>query len=398
MKPDTGPLDARAGAWRWRTFWQATPLSRVGSIIVLGIVGAIIALEIVLAATGVTGEPLGTTVAQILVTACFALFAVRPPVAALALLAGASLALGRGGADQTLLALAVATGLVVATCSPILATLYVVGIGGWVLTVEMLSDAPRSPGWLIVLFFVTLTSALVGYFVRRLRERTRSLASALAAQEAKAAAVAQAERRRISDELHDFIAHELTIIVMQASVLEQTSDADTAERSREAIKTSARQALADIRRVLELAAEAPSVDADTSHPERRRLLPTYTEIERELGAAGIRVEATGLDAAAGLSPTVDATLARVLREASTNVVKHAGPTDTVEVRLSSDDQDVVFSVLNSAAARGMLADLALPSGGYGLTRLRERVRALSGSFSARSTDEGWIVETRLPRR
>lgn len=386
---------AAAGAAGWRDIWRITPLSRAAARVVVALVVAIIAVEIAFAVVDAGAEPLTTTVAEILITACFALFAVHPPTATLVLLAGASLALGRTGAEQTLLALAVASGFVVATCSRALSLVYCAGLILWVLVVIVFAPGAIPGTWVVVLAILAAASAAIGWSVRRLRERTSALSTALERRERAAEEAARLERQRISDELHDVIAHELTIISMHASVLERTDDSALRAESEAAIRDAARQALADIRRLLDLTAPPDGEEGDGG---RRRLRSTLTDVERELRAVGMTVDARGFDAAGSLSPTVDIALARVLREAATNVAKHGRPDGAVEIALAVEDGEAILTVVNPVGGGSARTRLALPSGGYGLARMRERMRVLGGALEAAPTDGGWRVHARLPQR
>lgn len=387
---------ARGGGSPWAV-WAVTPLPRAASIVVVSLAAAIITLEIVAAASGLADEPLGSALAQILLTGCFALFAVHPPTAALVLLGGASLALGSGGTSQTLLALALASGFVVVTCSLALTFAYAAGFLCWLGAVGLFVPGSVAPGWAAVLIVVALASAGVGFAVRTLRERASRLASALEEQRRSAEAAARAERRRIADELHDFIARELTIIVMHAGVLEHPVDEDTREGSRVAIKESARQALADIRRLLDLSESPERAPLDGQPAPQHHLRPTFDEVERELRSVGISVASEGLSSAERLSPTVDAALGRLLREASTNAVKHAGPGAVVTVGLHAD-ADVATLRVENVAGRGPQDRISVPPSGYGLTRMRERMRVLGGSLEWGATASGWAVEAHVPVR
>jgi len=385
---------------RLTQFWAYTPIGRVGRVILLAVVLAVVILDVVLAVTGAAGDPPARTIAQVALTASFALFAWRPPTAALVLLVGALMSVSLGAGDEPLVALVVAVGLVVATCSVALSAVFVTGYFG-LLALALLAQPRDEPLVLLVSFTVSAgLSVLVGYALRRTSQRAIQLTDELAERERMLESAVRLERERLADELHDFIAHELTIIAMHARVLEQSPDPEVQVESRDAISTSARQALADIRRVLEVTqASRPIVVDDVDEPviERRRLVPTITDIERELATVGTRVEADGLyEIVTQMSRTMEVALAQFLREAATNIVKHAASTDSVSVRFSSTDDDVVMRIEN--AIPGVSNSLALPPGGYGIARMRERASVLGGAFSAGPTPDGWLVEVQLPLR
>ncbi|MDQ2624082.1 MAG: histidine kinase, partial [Actinomycetota bacterium] len=298
--------------------------------------------------------------------------------------------------DEPLLAAAIAAGLVVATCSISLSVAYGAGMIGLLVVagtaVEQESPVTRAFAYLVV----TAVAILIGAVLRRMTQRAALLSDELAERQRQLETAVRVERERLADELHDFIAHELTIIAMHARVLEQSPDPEVQAESRDAIGTSARQALADIRRVLEVTHASRPI-ADDAVVERRRLVPTVTDIERELGRAGTRVETDGVfEVAAGMSQSMEVALAQFAREAATNIVKHAGSSDWVSLGFALERDVVTMRIMNPAPRAG--ASLALPTGGYGLARMRERATVLGGSFSAGATAEGWVVEVTLPAR
>lgn len=379
-------------------FWAYVPLGRVARLAVLIAVVAVVGLDVILAVTGFAQDPTSTTIAQVALTASFALFAWRPPTAALVLLVGGLIAVSSSSGNEPLLAVAAAAGLVVATCSLPFSVAFFTGFVGLTLFAEALHADDRPVGQVFALVVVAAVSTLVGVAARRMIQRAAHLTDALAERERMLESAVRVERERIADELHDFIAHELTIIAMHARVLEQSPDPGVQIESRDAIGSSARQALADIRRVLEVThASRPISEIEEPAVERRRLLPTIADVERELAVAGTKVESDGVRAVASrMSRSMEMALARFLREAATNIVKHASSTETVSIRFVSTDDDVVMRIQNSTP--GARNSLALPRGGYGIARMRERAAVLGGTFSAGPTPEGWLVEVQLPIR
>ena len=401
MESDSALISAPRGVGRGRLsqFWAFTPIGRAGRVLVLTIVVAVMIVDLVILLAGASTEPLAATVAQFALTAVFALFVWRPPTAALVLQVSALMAVSLNMGEEPLLAAAIGTGLVVATCSVILSVLYLAGFVA-LLGLGISSQSPENALSWAVAFVVTAGVALiVGYILRRLTQRTVLLADELAERQRQLEQAVRIERERLADELHDFIAHELTIISMHASVLEHTEDPETQAEAREAISGSARQALADIRRVLEVtqAARAAEEAEEDGVVERRRLVATVTDVERELAAAGFAVQSDGVyTVAARMSRTMEVALAQFVRESGTNVLKHAEPRSGVVLSFSLEREVVVFRMTN--AVRGSKPSLEIPSGGYGTVRMRERAAVLGGSFEAGVHDSQWSVEVRLPLR
>ena len=385
---------------RLTQFWTFSGLTTGTKLVVAGVVALVVGIEIVGAVVGATDEPASTTVVQAAITLSFLVFLWHPPAGALVLQVGALISVALGAGEASLVAVAVGSGLVLATCSLGLSIAYALGFFALMAFAESSVPGPVEFGTIAALLIVWGVFALLGWLLRGLIRRTTQLASDLAERERMLETAVQAERERIADELHDFIAHELTIIAMHARVLEQTSDPAVHDQSRKAIDGSARQALADIRRVLELTQATRGADdepaASPVETDHRRLLPTLTDVERELRAAGARVELVGAyEAAPRLSRSMDLAMAQFLREATTNVVKHAASGGPVRIEFTAGASDVLMRVRNEVEGEGVVT---VPPGGYGIARMHERASVLGGAFSAGPDGSGWLVEVRLPTR
>jgi signal transduction histidine kinase len=212
-------------------------------------------------------------------------------------------------------------------------------------------------------------------------ERERDQSRALAAAE---------ERARIAREMHDSVAHHLTVIVaLSDGALRAVTRApgEAADAIRD-VSGTARQALAETRRLLGV------LRAD-SGPEPRQPLPSLADLDDLLGrvrAAGlpVRYELTGTGA--DLPPAIQLAVFRLVQEALTNTMKHAGPGASAAVRLQLTPDEVRVDVEDDGACRG--AEPGAPGGG--LTGMRERVSAFGGDleFGPRRPG-GWRVTARL---
>jgi signal transduction histidine kinase len=215
---------------------------------------------------------------------------------------------------------------------------------------------------------------------RRL-ERERDQASALAAAE---------ERARIAREMHDSVAHHLTVIVaLSDGALRAVTRApgEAADAIRD-VSGTARQALAETRRLL-------GVLRTGSGPEPRRPLPGLADLDDLLGrvrAAGLPVRYQLTGTGAELPPVIQLAVFRLVQEALTNTMKHAGPGATASVRLQLTAADVRVDVEDDGTRRS--AEPAAAGGG--LTGMHERISAFGGEldFGPRQPS-GWQVSARL---
>ncbi len=235
-------------------------------------------------------------------------------------------------------------------------------------------------GWLtLLLALLALVAAVAGTWAAgRFRfERRQRLAEE--AEEAVERAAAD-ERRRIARDMHDIVAHSLAVIVRQAeggSAIAAKSP-DRAAEALSVIAGTAREALADMRGTLRVLREAgrPSLAGIPALVERVR-------------ATGVDVRLTERGSADALTAGAAMAAYRLIQEALTNSVKHAGPHVCVTVRVTHIPGASVFAVEDDGGDDEDRA--SLPGAGAGLRGVRERVRAAGGTFEAGPVDGGFEV-------
>ncbi|MEX3106735.1 MULTISPECIES: histidine kinase [unclassified Streptomyces] len=233
--------------------------------------------------------------------------------------------------------------------------------------------------------------AVVGGLWRGNRRRlldalTADLAHLRVAAELREDAARAAERSRIAAEMHDVLAHRLSLIALHTGVLTTKGGlpAPVAERLALLRETSV-EALTDLREVLGALRE-------TGSPELRPAVRDVRELVEEARGAGQQVVLVS-DGTPSLAPTTHRlAVYRLVREALTNARKHADGAP-VTVRVSYDPPDTLVEVTNPPGGSRTDAD----GSGYGLVGLRERVGALGGEFSAGPVGAGvWRLAARLP--
>lgn len=238
---------------------------------------------------------------------------------------------------------------------------------------------------------------LAGRLMAHQREQTavlRDLTARLVAERATAerAAVAE-ERTRIARELHDAVGHEVTVIALQADAA-ATALAKAPERAAapiEAIRGSAAEALAEMRRVVGMLRAA---DDDELHPQPA--LPDVTALVEQSRVAGANVGLTLRPSTRPLHASVELAAYRLVQEGLTNARRHA-PGAPVDVRVVADDTEVRVEVVNAAAGTIPPPRPPADGSGFGLVGMRERVRMLGGRLDVGPTDGGGFALTaRLP--
>ncbi|WP_282692876.1 histidine kinase [Streptomyces sp. CC208A] len=242
-----------------------------------------------------------------------------------------------------------------------------------------------------------------------LRERADSLEQELSLladrAEQRAQWARQEERRRIAREMHDVVAHRVSLMVVHAAALQAVAlkDPQKAVRNAALVGDMGRQALTELREMLgvlreEEPAEVPAAvplaavgraaaaAAEAAASEEGPGLGAVEGLCEQSRLAGAVVELVVVGEPGECPPEVGRTAYRVVQEALTNVHKHA-PGAEVVVRLGHRGSEVAVQVENGPSDAGA-ADAGLPSGGNGLVGMRERVVRLGGVFVSGPTDAG----------
>lgn len=231
-----------------------------------------------------------------------------------------------------------------------------------------------------------------GMLVQSLRDRARE---AEEGQRLRAEEARHAERERIAREMHDVLAHRISLLAVHAGALEVRRSAPEEERAAAGvIRQSAYAALEDLREVIRMLREDRTADADRPQPVLADV-PALVEQSRQ---AGMRVDLTGEPR--GVPDPIGRHAYRIVQEGLTNARKHA-PGALVRVRLSTVEEDgraLAVEVINALPAR-VGAGAALPGAGSGLIGLRERVYLVGGRLEHGLTPDGrFRLYARLPWR
>jgi signal transduction histidine kinase len=265
-------------------------------------------------------------------------------------------------------------------------------VGGAVIIVY--NDPNHSPGDLVFTPVLFATGWLVGLALRERTERIEGAEQRAARAEREresAARVAVAEERgRIARELHDVVAHAVSVMVLQVgAVRHRMPDTDTADR--EALKNveqAGRTALAEMRRLL---------NAMRSDDDDLELLPhpgldDLDALVEEVTHAGLAVRLQIHGEPVPLPPSLDLSAYRILQEGLTNTLKH-GHAREAELDVHFSPTELRLEVRDDGTG-GASADSGL---GHGLVGIRERVKIYGGEMLAGASDAGgFVLRARLP--
>ncbi len=276
-----------------------------------------------------------------------------------------------------------------------LAALLVVEGGATMAVYSMWNEDHAAANWKSLIPFSIFIGAiwLVGLYVNTRRKYTRSLEERAERLErerdAQVQVAAAAERARIAREMHDVIAHSMSVMVVQADGARYTVDTDTerAKRAMEAIGTTGRQALTEMRRMLGVLRE----DGETTLAPQPGV-EQLSELVEQIRSAGLAVDLTVQGVPAELSTGMQLTVYRIVQEALTNARKHAGPGATAKVGLYYGDHTIEIRIRDDG--RGFAPG---DGRGHGLVGMRERVAVYGGSVRAEpAPGGGFEVVARLP--
>lgn len=226
-------------------------------------------------------------------------------------------------------------------------------------------------------------------YVRELADRT---AHAEREKEERVATAALEERERIAREMHDILAHSISVIVVQAEAAEEMLDRrpERVRNSLQKIQRTGREALVELRRTLG-ALRDPGKGDLVPQPG----LAAVPALAADLESAGLPVRLTINGNVDDLPPGIDLAAYRIVQEALTNALKHAGATEAT-VRIACEPGAVHVEVRDDGTSR---PDSRSDGAGHGLVGMRERAVLYGGELDAGPVETGgFVVHARIPRR
>jgi signal transduction histidine kinase len=202
-------------------------------------------------------------------------------------------------------------------------------------------------------------------------------------------AAASEERQRIARELHDVVAHGVVLMVLQAQGARRILDQDP-ERVREAleaIEDTGKTAVAEIRRSLGILRE----DGERAALAPQPTLDDLDTLVEDMRSAGLQVDFNVTGAERPVDDSIGRSAYRIVQEALTNTIKHAGLVPT-RVTVAYRPDDLVVEIADDGPGHA-----GVSATGQGLAGMRERVRLLSGELEAHTANgRGFVVRARIP--
>jgi signal transduction histidine kinase len=244
-------------------------------------------------------------------------------------------------------------------------------------------DTVFTPAMAIVIAVVLAFVLLLGLFMR-LHDRARTDSFQLSRQ---------AQRLEYARDLHDFVAHHVTAIVVQTQAVRfatgsgRLPDPEVLDKMLDGIERAGSQALTSMRTMVDVLRD----DNAPTHPHQALAL-VVNDLATSFTGPPVSTDVDPAVAALDLPTTTVNAARHVVQEALTNVLRHATRVSRVTISARTRGPEVEISVTND----GRAGDSGLPEGGFGLVGLAERVESAGGSLTAGPTGRGWTVTALLP--
>ncbi|MGW1627187.1 sensor histidine kinase [Streptomyces sp. NPDC002172] len=351
-----------------------------------GLVLTVLGTSVVVAGAEHAGR-LSAAVALVLVQVGALRWVVRAPVAVLAATAAAGLAVWALLPTVTLTGALLAAQVALCVLSAVRPRRVSVSALVAMCLATPLAFGAGGPAGLAVLLLTVVLAWTAGQWRRAQRARTRS--------ESRRAVVE--ERARIAREVHDVVAHTLSVMVVQAGAADDvfTRQPERAREALRAIESGARSALGELRLLLRAfgteAAEEGTGEPRQPGPSLARL----DELADSVRATGMTVHVDRDGTTEGVPATVDLAAYRIVQESLTNTLRHAAGADEVRVRVRVERKCVEITVVDNGRTAQDRSGMA--GSGRGLVGMRERARLVGGSLRAGPLPGGGFeVAARLP--
>jgi signal transduction histidine kinase len=377
------PDDAFAGEAQGELSPRATRALWWGSA---GLVLAVLGTSVLVAGTE-HGRRLPVAVALVLAQACVLRWQARAPVAVLAANAATGLAVWALLPAVTLTGALLAAQVALCVLSATRPRWVSVRALAAMCLPAPLAFGSGGPAGLTLFLLTVVLAWTVGQWRRAQQARMRAEMRQAVAE----------ERARIAREVHDVVAHTLSVMVIQAGAADDVfiERPEQARQALRAIETGARSALGELR--LLLRAFRPDVGHDGAGEQREPgpSLARLDELADTVRATGMTVHVQREGATDGLPAAVDLAAYRIVQEALTNTLRHAAGADKVSVRVTAEGECVKVTVVDNG--RTPQGGSAAAGEGRGLVGMKERARLVGGSLRAGPLPGGGFeVAARLP--
>ncbi|MBD2764126.1 two-component sensor histidine kinase [Kocuria sp. cx-455] len=326
-----------------------------------------------------------------------ALIAWRPGVASALMPVPLVLALLTHNYASTLICAVIVTVATVSMLPRLLTMVYSLALAAWTITavvVESTTDALWIMGTPLVV------GVMIGVALRFLVIQHRENKARLRSVEAAHQQLREQERLELARDLHDVVAHELTLVTMQAAGSHRQEDPAVLHETISTMENAARSGLQELRTLLHILRESPGAvtrNDSSSGLTTGSLKNLMASLSASLSAAGFRVTVNAHDGFDKLPTTVRGTAARILQEATTNIIKYAPAGSDCLLFLALDTNVMLIRTENQLQHSYEVGPDEYPlTSGYGLHGIQERVALLNGDVTYGPDNGRWVLDVRIP--
>lgn len=377
---------------RSRAFWEQRSLHPVARLLLIVVVSVLL-----LAAIGFIVASGSFTRYDLLAVALYAglaAFAWHPMTAAFIVMFISSVGVFFTGSAGDLLEFAIALSLVAVTCAPWVIITHVLVLA--TLTTYIAVDSSTlAAGGIYGIAGIATIAFLVGIAFRLVAARETVLVAERTRIATDLGAIAREGQERIADELHDGIAHDLTIILFHARALPRQPDEAARDVSLTAIEQSAEQALQSIQSLLSLmrGTKTPGMTPRAIRYDGD-VVEAVTALSGLLRDAGIPTGVSVPNSPLHIAPATAQILTETAIESVTNIIKHAPKSKTAKIDIHDRSDHLELIVSNTVPS---FSARSVPSaGGRGLMRARQRLEQHGGRLEAGLTNAGWALRATVP--
>lgn len=324
--------------------------------------------------------------------------AMRSAIGTVVILIGALLHILQDPPLLAVVVLLINTLLVAYTGGKRLARAQVLLATGWVVLHVVLVPGNQ---WILWGFIPCLLGLhVLGMHLARLRDDNLELQERARQNRHEQRRAIEAERREIARDLHDIVAHDMTLVAMQSDAARISGDPEKVRMFLDAISDASHQSLHDLRVIMRVLLP-PSDD-----PVQREATPVSNQsLQREIEDTARRLTDLGFDVQISIDGELDqlyravqVALVPVIRECATNIAKHTDAEGRrfVTIRISMAEGPLALSV-TSGPVNGVHPTHKVPSARFGLLCLAERMDVMGGTFQSGPVGNRWVVEATLPQ-
>lgn len=234
-----------------------------------------------------------------------------------------------------------------------------------------------------------------------LRERTAAAVKEMEEADARSRQAVEAERKNIARDLHDIVAHDITVVAMQSKAAKFANDGQMALEAIDVIAKLSTETLHDLRLMLNvLRTDGTMADPAVSVNDKPAATTVYAVQGVELFSQRLReanfiVSSHTEEKISELPRSAQTALYRVMQEATTNVIKHALPGGECSISLTAQGKEAKLKITNQIADTNSRKH-SLPIGGSGLIGMEDRMKAFGGRFNTSERNGRWILTASIP--